>query len=68
MKHSLTIALLLAAPLLILTTHSCRAASRQSAAPADTTIVAPHDHHLSLLFAGDLMQHGPQIKNIPIAI
>ena len=62
MKHSLTIALLLAAPLLILTTHSCRAASRQAAAPADTTIVAPHDHHFSLLFAGDLMQHGPQIK------
>ena len=30
--------------------------------PVDTTHVEPVEQHLSLLIAGDLMQHGPQIK------
>ena len=44
---------------------SCLAGNRQEthrAAPADT-IVTPRERHLSLIFAGDLMQHGPQIKD-----
>ena len=44
---------------------SCHAGSNKSqkTLAEDTIIVVkPEKHHLSLLFAGDLMQHGPQIK------
>jgi poly-gamma-glutamate synthesis protein (capsule biosynthesis protein) len=46
------------------TAFSCNqesGASRQSAAQ-DSLVAQPEEHHLSLLIAGDLMQHGPQIK------
>ena len=42
---------------------SCHSGAKDSV-PANDTIVAeePQEYHLSLLFAGDLMQHGQQIK------
>ena len=41
---------------------SCRAEGKGKT-EADSIVVEPAvEHHLSLLFAGDLMQHGPQIK------
>lgn len=46
------------------TAFSCNqesGASGQSAAQ-DSLVAQPEEHHLSLLIAGDLMQHGPQIK------
>lgn len=50
--------------LLSLATVSCHAegkGSKDNMADNDT-IVTPREQHLSLLIAGDLMQHGPQIK------
>lgn len=42
---------------------SCTANSQTNGSDEDTLVVdTPQVHHLSLLFAGDLMQHGPQIK------
>ena len=42
---------------------SCTANSQTNGSDEDTlTVDTPQVHHLSLLFAGDLMQHGPQIK------
>ena len=47
---------------LALVATSCRAEGKGKA-EADSTVVEPAvEHRLSLLFAGDLMQHGPQIK------
>lgn len=52
--------------LLTLTTHSCLASNKQTTGNSDentdTMTVEPREQHLSLLIAGDLMQHGPQIK------
>lgn len=49
---------------LLISAHtSCRANDKDTRQmPADTTIVEAKEQHLSLLIAGDLMQHGPQIK------
>ena len=42
---------------------SCTANSQTNGSDEDTlTVDTPQVHHISLLFAGDLMQHGPQIK------
>ena len=42
---------------------SCTANSQTNGSEEDTLVVEePQTQHLSLLFAGDLMQHGPQIK------
>lgn len=43
---------------------SCHAAANRQMPPGseDSITVQPREHRLSLLFAGDLMQHGPQIK------
>lgn len=44
-------------------TTACHAEKKDVVVPADTTVVAePVEQHLSLLFAGDLMQHAGQIK------
>lgn len=46
------------------TAFSCNqesGASGQSAAQ-DLLVAQPEEHHLSLLIAGDLMQHGPQLR------
>lgn len=51
--------------MLTATAYSCgRHDSKTAIEPAvsDTVAVKPEPLHLSLLFAGDLMQHGPQIK------
>jgi len=53
--------------LLMLVTHACWAGNKPEPATVagNDTIAAdtlPREYHLSLLFAGDLMQHGPQIK------
>ena len=51
--------------LLTITAYSCWAGNKQTAAhpgDADSTVVETQEHHLSLLIAGDLMQHGPQIR------
>ena len=40
---------------------SCNGSSNQSVPNKDTILIAT-EHHLSLLIAGDLMQHDPQIK------
>ncbi|MBQ4022630.1 MAG: CapA family protein [Prevotella sp.] len=45
----------------IVTTISCNGNSNQST-PNKDTIPVPQEHRLSLLIAGDLMQHDPQIK------
>ena len=46
-----------------LVVEACSAAPQQQMpADVDTLVTVPEEHHLSLLFAGDLMQHGPQIK------
>ena len=49
---------------LILATHtSCQAKGKDTQqTPADTIVAEPEEHHLSLLIAGDLMQHAGQIK------
>ncbi|MBQ9356302.1 MAG: CapA family protein [Prevotella sp.] len=51
---------------LTLTAMSCRAGNNGTpVVTTDSAVVAEpvvEEHHLSLLFAGDLMQHGPQIK------
>ena len=50
---------------LTLTATACNTdkKSQNEVATAEDTLVAqPEERHLSLLFAGDLMQHGPQIK------
>ena len=50
---------------LILATHtSCQAKGKDNTqqTPADTIVAEPEEHHLSLLIAGDLMQHAGQIK------
>ncbi|MCR4603738.1 MAG: CapA family protein [Prevotella sp.] len=45
---------------------ACHLERKDAAITAQDTVVEttilPEEHHLSLLFAGDLMQHGPQIK------
>ena len=50
--------------LLSLATVSCHAEGKGSNEDktANDTIITPREQHLSLLIAGDLMQHGPQIK------
>ena len=45
----------------VVTTLSCNGSSNQSVTNKDS-IPLPQEHHLSLLIAGDLMQHEPQIK------
>ena len=48
---------------LAMTATACHAEKKDVPQQADTLVVdEPVEHHLSLLFAGDLMQHGPQIK------
>ena len=44
-----------------LASASCHA-ERQKGATESNTIQQAEEHHLSLLIAGDLMQHGPQIR------
>ena len=44
-----------------LASASCHA-ERQKGATESNTIQQAEEHHLSLLIAGDLMQHGPQIN------
>lgn len=64
MKRLLTSALLL--PALSLASISCALEGKGSMFfGADSTEVEPRDttRHISLVFAGDLMQHGPQIKS-----
>ena len=42
---------------------SCHRGGKGGVPAGDTIVVEePREYHLSLLFAGDLMQHGPQIK------
>ena len=50
--------------LVMATSISCQANSKNTQqVPTDTIVAAePVEQHLSLLIAGDLMQHGPQIK------
>lgn len=68
MKQTIFSQLLLTA--LLLTVGSCQACGQRPTAASgdavmgvpDTLAAQPEVHHLSLLFAGDLMQHGPQIK------
>jgi len=51
------------ATLLLVSASSCHAAKKQAPAIEDSLVAAePQEHHLSIIFAGDLMQHGPQIK------
>ena len=47
--------------LVTLTSSSCRAERTDGTAEA-ATVQQAEEHHLSLLIAGDLMQHGPQIN------
>jgi poly-gamma-glutamate synthesis protein (capsule biosynthesis protein) len=49
---------------LISTATACRAEGKGETQNGQDTAAAakPEEHHLSLLIAGDLMQHGPQIK------
>jgi len=61
MKQKHSFFLLLAS--LAMVFSACNAANKQqSPTDEDTITVEPRELHLSLLFAGDLMQHGPQIK------
>ena len=60
MRHSYLAAVCLCSMALV--ASSCRAEGKGKT-EADSIVVEPAaEHHLSLLFAGDLMQHGPQIK------
>ncbi|MBO4811933.1 MAG: CapA family protein [Prevotella sp.] len=60
MRHYYLAAVCLCSMALVAT--SCRAEGKGKT-EADSIVVEPAvEHHLSLLFAGDLMQHGPQIK------
>ena len=48
---------------MMLVVEACSAAPKQQMpADVDTLVMVQEEHHLTLLFAGDLMQHGPQIK------
>ena len=49
---------------LISTATACRAGGKGETQNGQDTVAAakPEEHHLSLLIAGDLMQHGPQIR------
>ena len=53
--------LIVAIGFVTLTSASCRAERAKEATETDT-IKQAEVHHLSLLIAGDLMQHGPQIN------
>ena len=50
--------------MLAITAYSCNLSrgDRSEGDPNDSTVVEPQEHHLSVLIAGDLMQHEPQIK------
>ncbi len=50
--------------MLAITAYSCNLTSgnRSEGNPNDSIVAEPQEHHLSVLIAGDLMQHEPQIK------
>lgn len=48
--------------LITLASSSCRAEGTREKTTENTVEQQAEEHHLSLLIAGDLMQHGPQIK------
>ncbi len=47
---------------LALAALSCNNGGQQGTTPAEDTTAVAQEHHLSLLIAGDLMQHEPQIR------
>ena len=48
--------------LITLASSSCRAEGTREKTTENTVEQQAEEHHLSLLIAGDLMQHGPQIN------